>query len=551
MKNSLLKHPSIKARLALGFALVCGIFVLTIAAASVAIASLSRDVQTLQTQNLPNVLLADDMNLSRSDIQQFLTDVAATHEPAGYKDAEEAAQRFQRGIDKFRQLYQQEKNAAGLQELAQLEADFNKLYAMGKAMAAVYVAQGMEAGNALMKGSGTSPGFDKASEVLLTHMEAFRQREVEEANHLAANAEKTAVTMSTSLVTAGLLACVLAALIAAWVVRSILQLLGGEPGQAAQLAQRVGAGDLSVPIELRPGDTASLMAELKTMQQRLSTVVARVRQSSDEVATSSVEITRGNSDLSARTEQQASALEQTAASMEELGATVRQNAESARQGNQLAQGASAVAVQGGAVVAQVVSTMKGINEASRKIADIISVIESIAFQTNILALNAAVEAARAGDQGRGFAVVASEVRSLAGRSAEAAKEIKKLISASVAQVAQGTVQADQAGATMAEVVSSIHRVTGIMGEISAASNEQAIGVAQVGEAVTQMDQATQQNAALVDEMAAAASSLNTQAQDLVQTVAVFKLGTEAGVALPARAPLLRATKKPDFVPKLV
>ena len=293
------------------------------------------------------------------------------------------------------------------------------------------------------------------------------------------------------------------------------------------------------------------MAELKTMQQRLSTVVARVRQSSDEVATSSVEITRGNSDLSARTEQQASALEQTAASMEELGATVRQNAESARQGNQLAQGASAVAVQGGAVVAQVVSTMKGINEASRKIADIISVIESIAFQTNILALNAAVEAARAGDQGRGFAVVASEVRSLAGRSAEAAKEIKKLISASVAQVAQGTVQADQAGATMAEVVSSIHRVTGIMGEISAASNEQAIGVAQVGEAVTQMDQATQQNAALVDEMAAAASSLNTQAQDLVQTVAVFKLGTEAGVALPARAPLLRATKKPDFVPKLV
>ena len=551
MKNSLPKHPSIKARLALGFALVCGIFVLTIAAASVAIASLSRDVQTLQTQNLPNVLLADDMNLSRSDIQQFLTDVAATHEPAGYKDAEEAAQRFQRGIDKFRQLYQQEKNAAGLQELAQLEADFNKLYAMGKAMAAVYVAQGMEAGNALMKGSGTSPGFDKASEVLLTHMEAFRQREVEEANHLAANAEKTALTMSTSLVTAGLLACVLAALIAAWVVRSILQLLGGEPGQAAQLAQRVGAGDLSVPIELRPGDTASLMAELKTMQQRLSTVVARVRQSSDEVATSSVEITRGNSDLSARTEQQASALEQTAASMEELGATVRQNAESARQGNQLAQGASAVAVQGGAVVAQVVSTMKGINEASRKIADIISVIESIAFQTNILALNAAVEAARAGDQGRGFAVVASEVRSLAGRSAEAAKEIKKLISASVAQVAQGTVQADQAGATMAEVVSSIHRVTGIMGEISAASNEQAIGVAQVGEAVTQMDQATQKNAALVDEMAAAASSLNTQAQDLVQTVAVFKLGTEAGVALPARAPLLRATKKPDFVPKLV
>jgi methyl-accepting chemotaxis protein len=259
-------------------------------------------------------------------------------------------------------------------------------------------------------------------------------------------------------------------------------------------------------------------------------VVTLVRQSSDEVATGSVEIAQGNSDLSARTEQQASALEQTAAAMEELSATVKQNAASAHQANQLAQGASSVAVQGGAVVAQVVSSMKGINNASGKIADIISVIESIAFQTNILALNAAVEAARAGDQGRGFAVVASEVRSLAGRSADAAREIKKLIHASVEQVAQGTVQADRAGATMAEVVNSIHRVTGLMGEISAASNEQAIGVAQVGEAVTQMDQATQQNAALVEEMAAAASSLNAQSQSLVQTVAVFKVGGGAGMA---------------------
>jgi methyl-accepting chemotaxis protein len=524
------KHPSIKARLALGFALVCAIFVLTIAAAGVAISSLSQDIQTLQTQDLPNVLLVDEMNLSRSDVQQFLTDVSATHEVAGYKDAEDAAERFQQGVQKFRQIYQDEKNAEGLKEIEQLDADFAKLYAMGKAMAAAYLSQGMEAGNVLMKGSDTSPGFDKASEVLLTHMATFRQREVQEANQLAAQAGKTAAAMSTGMVLAGLLACALAALIAAWVVRSIFQMLGGEPSQAVQVAQRVGAGDLSVPIALRQGDTTSLLAELKTMQQRLSTVVTLVRQSSDEVATGSVEIAQGNSDLSARTEQQASALEQTAAAMEELSATVKQNAESAHQANQLAQGASSVAVQGGAVVAQVVSSMKGINNASGKIADIISVIESIAFQTNILALNAAVEAARAGDQGRGFAVVASEVRSLAGRSADAAREIKKLIHASVEQVAQGTVQADRAGATMAEVVNSIHRVTGLMGEISAASNEQAIGVAQVGEAVTQMDQATQQNAALVEEMAAAASSLNAQSQSLVQTVAVFKVGGGAGMA---------------------
>ena len=284
------------------------------------------------------------------------------------------------------------------------------------------------------------------------------------------------------------------------------------------------AGDLSSTIDVSSRDeTGQLFRALQAMQSSLVTVVSRVRNGSDSVANASAEIAQGNNDLSARTEQQASALEETAASMEELSSTVKQNADSARQANQLAQSASTVAVQGGNVVGQVVETMKGINESSRKIADIISVIDGIAFQTNILALNAAVEAARAGEQGRGFAVVASEVRSLAGRSAEAAKEIKSLINASVERVEQGSSLVDQAGATMAEVVASIRRVTDLMGEISAASNEQSAGVAQVGEAITQMDQATQQNAALVEQMAAAASSMKSQASDLVQTVAVFKL----------------------------
>ena len=255
------------------------------------------------------------------------------------------------------------------------------------------------------------------------------------------------------------------------------------------------------------------------------------------MAIASAEIAQGNHDLSSRTEHQASALEETASSMEDLNAKVRQNALSAGHANQLALNASTVAVQGGDVVSQVVQTMKGINDASRKIGDIISVIDGIAFQTNILALNAAVEAARAGEQGRGFAVVASEVRSLAGRSAEAAKEIKQLIGTSVQRVEQGSALVDQAGHTMTEVVAAIRKVTDIVGEISAASSDQSAGVSQIGEAVNEMDQVTQQNAALVEEMAAAASSLQSQASALVRVVAVFQIAGESGDTSDAALPL--------------
>ncbi len=304
-----------------------------------------------------------------------------------------------------------------------------------------------------------------------------------------------------------------------------------------QEAQALARGDLTARLQVRSGDEiGQVMAAMNQVAEGLGKVVATVRQGAESVASASTQIAQGNSDLSGRTEEQASALEETAASMEELGSTVKQNADNARQANQLAQSASTVAVKGGEVVAQVVDTMKGINDASKKIADIINVIDGIAFQTNILALNAAVEAARAGEQGRGFAVVAGEVRNLAQRSAEAAKEIKALITDSVGRVEQGTALVDQAGATMQEVVASIRRVTDIMGEISAASAEQSAGVAQVGEAITQMDQTTQQNAALVEEMAAAAASLNTQAQELVQAVAVFRLaGHEAQRPAVARA----------------
>ena len=339
-------------------------------------------------------------------------------------------------------------------------------------------------------------------------------------------------------------------------LRAVVRDLGADPPDLKRVALAVANGDLGVEVLTRAGDKASIMAGLRNMRERLAEVVGTVRQSAESVSAASREISAGNHDLSARTEQQAAALQQTAASMDEMGAAVRQNAESARRADQLAKEAARVAEQGGTVVSNVVNTMKGIHDSSNRISNIIGVIDSIAFQTNILALNAAVEAARAGDQGRGFAVVASEVRTLSQRTATAAKEIKELITASALQVHQGSTQVNEAGATMTEVVDAIRRVTALMGEISASSEEQSRGVQQIAEAVTVIDQGTQQNAALVEEMAAAASSLENQAAALVQAMAVFRMAGEslgqptaavpapAFTPVPARAPAVQRAPAP-------
>ncbi|EGI76381.1 methyl-accepting chemotaxis protein [Hylemonella gracilis] len=341
-----------------------------------------------------------------------------------------------------------------------------------------------------------------------------------------------------------LLALVLASTAALLIARGTLRLLGGEPAYAMDIADLVADGDLSRAIEVRHGGPSSLLGAMRRMQSSLTRMVHRIRESAVSIGARAHEILDGNRDLSDRTAQQAAALEETTGSMQELAATVKQNAVNARQAHQLATSASSVAERGGNAVGEVIHTMESIADSSRQISDIISLIEGIAFQTNILALNAAVEAARAGEQGKGFAVVASEVRALAQRSASAAKEIKTLIQDSVGRVQTGTQQVGQAGATMRDVVSAVRTVTDIMGEISLASEEQANGIDQVNRAVAQMDEVTQHNATLVDKVAAAANALNAQAVQLSEAIAAFQTAASASHSLASRAPDRRTPALP-------
>ncbi|MEV4781326.1 methyl-accepting chemotaxis protein [Burkholderia sp. LMU1-1-1.1] len=361
----------------------------------------------------------------------------------------------------------------------------------------------------------------------LAALQAFSERQADLLDAAAVEIREQYTSGRTLLVMLGLAAIVMGVFAAWWITRTITKPIN----EAVKVAETVSSGDLTSEIRVHSKDeTGQLMNALKIMNSNLVTIVGQVRNGTDLMATASTEIAAGNQDLSSRTEEQASSLEETASSMEELTSTVKFNAENAREANALAISAAQIASRGGAVVGEVVNTMGSINDSSRKIVEIISVIDGIAFQTNILALNAAVEAARAGEQGRGFAVVASEVRNLAQRSASAAKDIKSLIHDSVEKVSQGSDLVNKAGETMSEIVTSINRVTQIMTQISHASEEQSIGIAQVNDAITQMDQVTQQNAALVEQAAAAAESMQEQSAKLADVVSVFKLD---GLQLPA------------------
>jgi methyl-accepting chemotaxis protein len=521
-------------RLATGFALLLA---MTVAIAAVGVwrlnqvAASTRDMMAAPLTK--ERLITDWYSLNFASIRRTAAIVKSSDPALGPYFKEDSAASIKKAAELLKQIEPLITDGAE-------KAQFDKILAQRKAYTAARdgAVKAKADGDAEQAAQLLDQSFTPAAKVyqdLLQDLVTMQRAEIDG----AARAIDATANFSTRLI-AVLAACAVAlGIVSAWLLtRGIVRPIR----EAVALAETVAAGDLSRTISVTSDDeTGALLRALRHMNDSLVGIVTEVRAGTETIATASKEISAGNLDLSARTEQQASALEETAASMEELTTTVKQNAENARQANQLSITASKVAMQGGAVVGEVIVTMGSINESARKIVDIIGVIDGIAFQTNILALNAAVEAARAGEQGRGFAVVASEVRTLAQRSAAAAKEIKALIGDSVDQVDAGARLVDQAGATMDEVVASISRVTDIMGQISSASQEQTSGIEQVNQAIGQMDQVTQQNAALVEEAAAAAASMEDQADKLAQAVSVFKLDRTAALRA---APATRALAVP-------
>ena len=530
-------------RLALGFALLLLMLALIIALNSVNMARMNDSVSSIVNVNNPEIALASEMTESVYARAVAVRNLGLMNDPAQMRPEMQLITKENEDFAKASAELERMFN-----EIAETKPEEKAMLANIKTLAAAAAApmkKAAELGFANQQAETTKMLLEEVvptQSKLIAALQEFNAYEQALNEQSAADTAQSYQNANRLNLALGVLAALIGVAAAALITVSLVRKLGGEPDYAAQVAKRIADGDLATPVIVPAGDTTSMMASMRSMQERLATIVSEVRSGTETIAAASAQVAAGSQDLSARTEQQASSLEETASSMEELTSTVKQNADNARQANGLAANASEVASKGGAVIGQVVDTMSEINASATKIVDIISVIDSIAFQTNILALNAAVEAARAGEQGRGFAVVASEVRILAQRSASAAKDIKSLIGDSVSKVDAGSRLVNEAGLTMSSIVDSVKRVTDIMLEISSASQEQTSGIEQINQAITQMDQVTQQNAALVEEAAAASESMQGQAAKLANIVSVFKVnpangpGSSASASASAPAP---------------
>jgi methyl-accepting chemotaxis protein len=536
-------HMRVGTRLLLGFLVVILLGTIVAAVGIVSMDRMNDRAKRMYQQELLGLSYTKEANIDLIYIGRTLRNLMLASSDAqrgklrGQLDADRKLMRD--NLDKARPLFYSDAGKQGFADLeVKLRAYDNNVEQLLKKAQAEPLEQQRDSVDFLFA---TVAPSAKAADDKMTEL-----AQLKEANAQATNLENKAAYESSRTLMLGLvlLSAAVGIAIGMLITRSLTRQLGGEPAYAAEIAERIAGGDLKTEVVLRSGDESSLLYAMQRMRSRLAAIVTEVRGGADTIASASHQIAAGNLELSARTEEQASSLEETAASMEELTSTVKQNADNARQANTLASTASSVASRGGMVVAQVVDTMGAINASSRKVVDIIGVIDGIAFQTNILALNAAVEAARAGEQGRGFAVVAGEVRTLAQRSASAAKEIKQLIGDSVEQVEAGTRLVGEAGGTMDEVVDSIQRVADIMGEITAASHEQTAGIEQINQAVSQMDSVTQQNAGMVEEAAAASDALQAQANRLAELVGVFQVDGRQSAAQAARPVAAAKPKAP-------